>query len=780
MQEKGMLNHTVVHGVFVGPARSGKNSLMNRLLGKEVYAVSPSTGVAESAVHVKVIQKSHTVAANIEKMYWSHMDYDDEVIKLMLISTDPQQLHKGEIATESGSSINVIKKSLPVNRKTIDMTETSASSTITPIDILKEALKSKGLEALKQHFEKTWSLYLTNTGGQMEFQEVLPLLVSGPSIILFLFTFRLDRNIDDHYEIVYEDSNGELSEPYVSSLTTVEAILQTLASISAMGTFVYKGLQIDESPLQPKIFFVGTHKDKLGDMAEKRIKEVDEQLQGIIKDTSHYSEFVEYASPTQLIFTVNNFSKSDSDFHKIRLSVERVVTRNRFKMTSPTHWLIFSLTIRKLKEDVISYDLCKRIAKKCGIFEQEELDEALHFIHSKMGLIRYFPYEDVKNLVFVKPQHLFDEVTKLIVNTFTFENVSMSVVEEFKQRGIFSITEFKKIYVEDNMDMKPIQFGKLLEKLRIAAPFAEDKYFFPCVLPHALKPIGDEADVVTPVPPLLVTFKCGFCPKGVAGSLIKYLLTNEMNSPVPWELWTSKIFKDQVAFRVGPYDTIIIKICPTYFEINCIPDQRFKCDYREEPIESTCKEVVKAINIGIPLIQNDLNYVKTKHSLTFMCNAPDCSQDHPALLLFSGSDNDPKSLLCEKVNQRFKLPKNVHFWCLKEQVYDSPNENTLSFAGNTTTVQPNVVSPDPLNSMCSSANSVGKLTTKVGMHTLTECFSAHIISFILHLSYSSRESSAIYQSCTIAINKVSNYSKSEAKIVYVYYFKDGCNTGLWK
>ena len=34
MEERGMLDHTIVHGVFVGPARSGKNSLMERLLGE--------------------------------------------------------------------------------------------------------------------------------------------------------------------------------------------------------------------------------------------------------------------------------------------------------------------------------------------------------------------------------------------------------------------------------------------------------------------------------------------------------------------------------------------------------------------------------------------------------------------------------------------------------------------------------------------------------------------------------------------------------------------------
>ena len=65
MEEKGMLDHTIVHGVFVGPARSGKNSIMECLLDQMPSTVSPSTGVAESVVHVKVIQKSTTFVAKV-------------------------------------------------------------------------------------------------------------------------------------------------------------------------------------------------------------------------------------------------------------------------------------------------------------------------------------------------------------------------------------------------------------------------------------------------------------------------------------------------------------------------------------------------------------------------------------------------------------------------------------------------------------------------------------------------------------------------------------------
>ena len=48
---------------------------------------------------------------------------------------------------------------------------------------------------------------------------------------------------------------------------------------------------------------------------------------------------MEFASPEQLIFTVNNFSDNESGFNDIRSSVERVVGRDEFQMTSPACWL---------------------------------------------------------------------------------------------------------------------------------------------------------------------------------------------------------------------------------------------------------------------------------------------------------------------------------------------------------------------------------------------------------------------------------------------------------
>ena len=534
-------------------------------------------------------------------------------------------------------------------------------SFVPPLDILKRALKNKGLEALKQHFQKTWSLYLTNTGGQMEFQEVLPLLVSGPAI--FFFTFRLDRDLNEHYSVQYQLSTGMKSTLYTATSTIIEGILQTLASVSAMGIFIYQGLQKRKAPLQPKVFFVGTHKDNLNpSSAANHIASIDRQLQEVISSTSHYEHLVEFASPSQLIFTVNNLSESDSDFQCLRSAVERVVMRDKFQMSSPAHWLIFSLALRKLDSHVISYDLCFEIAKQCGITSQEELAEALHFIHSKMGVIRYFPYEDVKNLVIVNPQFLFNKVTELIVDTFTFEKVGKSKMDEFKHNGIFSMDEFEQINAKNQSEMTSSQFGKLLVHLRIAAPFQindEGKLFLPCVLAHA-KISTENSLLSTPAPLLIITFECGYVLKGVPGALITYLMTNEMKSSTEWVLLTNKIFRDQISFGVGAYDTIVIKIFPTHFEINCIPDEQFMDD-RTTPIEETCDEVLKAINVAIPQILKDLSYIKGQHMVTFQCQAPNCKHKHKTRV-FMDKSGCSGTLFCQITKKRFRLPANSYYW----------------------------------------------------------------------------------------------------------------------
>ena len=702
IKEKGKVNHTIIHGVFVGPARSGKNSLMERLLGRKPLRTSPSTGVAESVMQVKVLPglESKTVAATIGQSIWSVMDYDDEAIKLMLITSDSSQslqkdegidsleieycalIQKKETTlleippVDSTQGLNVVNEAnIPVepslhlthpleSTPSLDLSQPSSFNmhdSLDPLTILKDALKRKGLGALKQHFEKSWSLFLTNTGGQIEFQEVLPLLVSGPSI--FFFVFRLDRDLNECYMIEYELSTGKKSNPYTSTRNTIDEIMHTLASISSMGTFVYKGIQSAKSQ-RPKVFFVGTHKDQLDSkIAASVISSIDRQLQDRIKFTSHYKDLIEFASPSQLIFTVNNFSDDDHDFLNIRSAVERIVNRNEFQMTSPIQWLIFSLAIRKFKLDVISYSECLQIAKKCGLTENN-VHEALQFIHSKMGSIRYFPHEGLKDIVIVRPQFLYDMVTKFIIDTFTFENAGKQKMDEFKHKGIFSYEDFNNIMSATNTSMKPLQFILLLEKLRIVAKFENSDgklmYFVPCVLAHTSEIEYHEPHAAL-LPPLIVTFECGFCPQGVPGAFIKFLMANEMNSLYSWQLCHEKIFRNQVSFYVGPLDTVVLRISPTYLEIICLINDEVAGREVICPLPTLCYEIREAVEAGIMQVVSDINYVNAQPRLTFPCQ---CKGDHPGQLKYVG--DKPVCMFCCSTKKQFLLPTGYEHWQIRK------------------------------------------------------------------------------------------------------------------
>ena len=99
-----------------------------------------------------------------------------------------------------------------------------------------------------------------------------------------------------------------------------------------------------------------------------------------------------------------------------------------------------------------------------------------------------------------------------------------------------------------------------------------------------------------------------------------------MQSCYTWGIFTDKIYRNQVSFHVGPLDTIVIKITPTYLEIVCNPNRKFRNREQECPLLNVCSEVRKAVEAGMQLT-SDINYVNAQHGLTFHC---ECKGDHPS------------------------------------------------------------------------------------------------------------------------------------------------------
>ena len=707
VRNKGTIDHTVVHGVIVGPGRSGKNSLVNRLMHQgplDQDTISPSTGVLENVKKVEV-KKMCTVAAAVSNLRWRPLDYDEEALELIMVtaksytasdeavplSTDAQRSKSKDVVEKEKSAV---KNDESATEET-DSTETSEPSEILrlseghivqmtsgggvserriaisqdidsgerPLDMFKRAVKLRRMDALREHLESSWTLYLTNTGGQIEFQEHLPLLVCGPSV--FFVTFPLNQSLDEHYTVYYQYKDGSHKQ-YPSPSTLMQEILQLLATIAALDC---TGPCSDVN-LKPKVFFVGTHRDQLPESCVyDRIQQIDKQLQDVVRQTSLFrQDSIEFAvGKEQMIFTVNNLSKDDKDFEKIRLGLQKAVERGKeFTITCPSTWLIFSLILRAKHESsrVLSYYDCLVIAKQCGIMDGMELNKALLFIHSTLGLVRYFCVDKLNELVVIDPQILFDTFTTLLTEMFTDYHATVNEIEKFKERGIISKKVIERISAKkcapDTKSLLPLGWLlDLLIHLRIAVPFKinnEECFFFPSTLFNAPEKDKSISSIANEPPPLQIAFEGGFCPRGIPGALITYLMSSSnevtIKSRYSWELHSNRVFKNQVSFSVGPCD-IILKISCTHIEVKFDPESSISLP---SDVVTTCEEAFTQLQEAMNTVTK--GFRGCKYYLAFNCTRHECEDRlHPAEI-----DWTCMRLNCTLTKRRGCFPKSYHIW----------------------------------------------------------------------------------------------------------------------
>ena len=718
IKKKGTINHTIAHGMIVGPGRSGKNTLMSRLMGNgppEPDTVSPSTGVLENIVKVEV-KKLSTVATAVSNLEWKSLDHDEEALELIMTTardhsvttTVSKPTETKYIIKEQKESpqITGVKSSLPskylvdpkqkkkhkivglfqkfmkfkrcksdqVKIKGKEMSAVLYIPDVEPVDIFKRAMKLRGMDALREHLESSWSLYLTNTGGQIEFQEHLPLLVCGPSI--FFVTFPLHYDLEKPYDVCYEYPDGRV-ETYKSPATLLQELLQTLATISA-SNFTSGQHRDSEAGTKLKIFFVGTHKDCLPvNSAEEVIQRKDKLLQDYVRQTSLFiQDSIHFAQhPKRLIFAVNNLSDDDDQFQKIKSAVQMTVERDKFTIECPSSWLILSLILRaKHKSDqILTFDECFSIARECGITDRKELKEALSFIHTRLGLVRYFNIEGLNTFVVIDPQILFDRITDLIVKTFTSDNVKIKEIEDFRQRGIIPVTVMQKVSNKSSSDSKlPLTWlTSLLNYLRIAAFFTDrdgDKYFFPSALCHAPESHSNPPSCSDSRPSLVVGFKSGFCPRGIPGALIKYLMTNEMKSKRSWNIVPNKIFRNEVSFAIQAHGNITLRILPTHLEISYDSEADSTGAVSEEDskegelMKKTCEMAYLQIKKGMNTVTSLC--MECHYFFGFYCTLITCHK-HPAELEWDGKN--PFKVVCKVANKRGSLPKGYEVWNLQKK-----------------------------------------------------------------------------------------------------------------
>ena len=589
LQSEGIASLKVVKCILTGPPGAGKSTLKKKLLNESLTEPSFSTGVADAAVQVNYRKLEQCNAQALITTEWKKQVLGEEVVLFLdkiaskrtdhvnAVSTSqtdqPSDLHTDKTvgynsdSEEESEEIQENKTSFDVNdhfneinscdieepnqSEPTDENDMDSSTQENETSLSAESHKKKGIYALSNFVAKNISnkkrkeyekkiqqdndhatIHIIDTGGQPEFHEMLPALITGPAINLIIF--KLTEDLRSRYEVTYRSSSGD-SEPYLTSLTHEEVIFRSLASIACLRQNTI-GWNFDKLPIkddsEPAAFLIATHKDKVD---ESKVNEVNHQLKTKIQSSPElfHDNFVRFSSQDSVIFALDT-RNDDQMIDELRRTLHRVISEKFCELQIPASWCAFSVELKKTKRSLFIYHTCYKLAQECGIKDESDFHSVLWYLHHRVGSIMYYPeVKDLKDIIITDLQLVFDRITELIKSCFTFKALQdPSVDHEFYKNGRFSEADLTKISSKEKRDsFTPKRLVSLLKHLYIVAGPMKTKvgrktvnyYFMPCALkPTQVENVQQSASC--PVP-LLISFECGYTPVGVFCCLVVYLLS---------------------------------------------------------------------------------------------------------------------------------------------------------------------------------------------------------------------------------------------------------------
>ena len=661
--------------VMNGLPRAGKTTTKERLVGLPLKELSPSTGVVEPSLKV-TITKLPRSSAMISGGQWALLSLDDESLHLVetILQAAGNLRPRSQLASLftrvfkrttnpiSLPSSSGASKQLPPSQSTSPQQNASKATTaemsqsyVSPPDQLVDELLLKQWDKLHTSLEDATTIHFIDTGGQPEFQEILPALLSGHSISMLLF--KLHEKLNQRYQVEYVSGDGTKSEPYMTSYTVGEVLFQSLATVACYGSDAAKP---DPTQCGSVALLVGTHKDKASQddiqAAEKSLKEKIENAEYFEKNMVHYP------FSGKLIFAIDN--TQEGDVQELRKVLEEIISKRFPRLPLSAPWLLFEIALRKAGVKILTMKDCQKIAKCYGITSKKELKEALRFLH-QMGMVRYYPdVKEVKDLIICDLQILFDSITDIIVHTFTFKEAGEAGKQKFQKTGRFSLQEFKRLATQKGSNdlLTPEKLVKLLEYLHILVSIPEaDEYFMPCVLQTA--DLDDATVHSLHYPPLVISFECGYCPVGIFSALIVYLLqhSQEESSTLKWKIPNRvTVHRNKISFLVGDnLDKVTMIARPTYLEVQY--DCERSASQLQTPVHTVCSHIRKTILDGLTVVIRSRNYTcKTTPLIGFYCPRPQCTPTPPHIAVCEGET--PSAMECISSKEPIAMPSSHFIW----------------------------------------------------------------------------------------------------------------------
>ena len=327
------------------------------------------------------------------------------------VGAPPTAIHDGALhsPTHHGSPPSV----MPTNTSASDL---KTGTLMQGVQALASACSSEALnEFLKDRKGKvlgeTQLIHFIDTGGQVIYHEIHPVLITTPSVYLVVFSLK-----------DFSQMNGQKQLEYFRS-----AVIQhPLESICAFGMNPPQAKDhLQFHPEAPKIFIVGTHKDCIPAGDEQFLKAVDGMIEEEIGDKS-YRQFVQYDTEGRSFWAVDNtlagMEQEEEDkkyISTLRLKVQDKSMEMSVKV--PLSWMLLKVVMDGMEVRCCKYSKLLEEARKRGYVKEEspseDLDTLLWLFHILSLFYHKVPSGCRKedSLVFIDPDYLFSATSDFLM-----------------------------------------------------------------------------------------------------------------------------------------------------------------------------------------------------------------------------------------------------------------------------------------------------------------------------------------------------------------------------
>ena len=517
-------------------------------------------------------------------------------------------------------------------------------------------------------------IYFTDSGGQPQFHELLPLFIHDVSSVIIVS--RLSDRLDDHPPDEYYQDGQCVGKKSFTHLTTTEQIKCLTSSLLSRST-IEGGI--------PNIIVVGTHRDKAHECPES-IEQKNKKLLKIFgPELEEYLMF--YKGVENLLFPVNTIDPEELDREVARL-IQKAVEKSKLvkEVKVPIWWFILELLIqglaKKLGKRVLSREQCVGIANSLG-FSEGSFNAALKFFN-KLNVIKYS--SALPEIVFVDSQVPLDNVSDLVQEGYLLRHGSGSLLRsgnwkrfcyegvvtlEFMdsackhfEKGIFESSQLLEL-LKDQLVVVP------LEPLLGVSVIEAEEYFMPALLDVLSREELDKHRVFSaPAAPLLFRFPCGCRRAGVFCCLVVHLMKQSKWSIQHVNKKVILVARNCITFRLPKHSCLITLIDAFYF---------FEVHIAAKTKASVCQEmcpiVQKEIRAGIEAASEKLHY----------------SNDRPEIGVFCCCKGDPASLPQSDRHAALVQESGTDCACVETSVTNALDERSAIWLDQGTPCTPTVV-----------------------------------------------------------------------------------------